>query len=285
MNFVGTGLLLSCLVSGGARPIVVSENPGGGALQLFAMNADGGSRLQLTNCSHGCMFPSFSPDGRRVVFSEQMPTGVQLGVVNADGSGGQRALTAAPGYSNELPSWVNATHVVFARTDQRSVPPRNYTRCRSSRNGIVGSELRVLDVDAAAAAAAAASKPDASVPLFAPGTRHGAWDAMPSMSPDGTRVAFVSAADSAAVPRVWMADVPDGGNAFAVSAGAQAVDLEGETSSGPRHGLPQRRTPGNPHGALSQRVRDCTAHGVVEAGTRFECCLHFEHTVAASQWQ
>ena len=143
MNFVGTGLLLSCLVSVGARPIVVSENPGGGALQLFAMNADGGSRLQLTNCSHGCMFPSFSPDGRRVVFSEQMPTGVQLGVVNADGSGGQRALTAAPGYSNELPSWVNATHVVFARTDQRSVPPRNYTRCRSSRNGIVGSEQSI----------------------------------------------------------------------------------------------------------------------------------------------
>ena len=75
---------------GGAEPsaapdIVVSRSTGPGCAtrqmascinQLFTVDEDGSNARQVTNCPHGCVQPSWSPDGSTLAFCEATPHGL-----------------------------------------------------------------------------------------------------------------------------------------------------------------------------------------------------------------
>jgi hypothetical protein len=188
--------------------------------QLFTVKEDGSSPRQLLTCTGGgCVQPDWSPDGSQIVFAEQTPTGLHLRLIRPDGTG-LRELTSSQGHNDMLPSWLNATHIVWAQTSTsgfvyigRCLPP-------GKRDTLSASTIMVMD-----------TRTRVARPLFSPGMRpSNVADTMPSVSPDGKRIAFVTnhtegAADGDA--RVWVADI-SGANARPISPGAKSVDLQGD---------------------------------------------------------
>jgi Tol biopolymer transport system component len=71
--------------------------------EICVMNADGSSQTQLTSNSVGDLSPSWSPDGRKIVFHRPGPGGSELWVMNLDGTA-QTQLTNTPGI-NLLANW------------------------------------------------------------------------------------------------------------------------------------------------------------------------------------
>ena len=66
-----------------------------GSWQVYTMNTDGSDQFQVTNLAptdDDGIFPSLSPDGKRVAFTYNAGDGPDLFIVNADGSG-QHAIT------------------------------------------------------------------------------------------------------------------------------------------------------------------------------------------------
>ena len=97
----GTRLVFSCRKGDPAQP-------GGGGLRTFelcVMNADGTDLRRVTNNAVPELTPTWSPDGRQIVFHRALGGRgrFQLFVINADGSG-ERQLTLPPGF-NSFPHW------------------------------------------------------------------------------------------------------------------------------------------------------------------------------------
>jgi Tol biopolymer transport system component len=74
---------------------------------VYVMNADGTDVRRLTTAaagSRGSDSPTFSADGRRIVFATDFPDGARLFVINRDGTG-LRALTHDGHLSPTFPTW------------------------------------------------------------------------------------------------------------------------------------------------------------------------------------
>ena len=97
--------------AGPARWIVFSATPKGQiSAQLFRVQTTGAGLDQITTGKKTASEPSFSPDGKRVVFAR---LGSGLFVVNLDGSGLHR-LTTAP--RDQFPVWSpDGRHIAFLR--------------------------------------------------------------------------------------------------------------------------------------------------------------------------
>ena len=68
------------------------------------MNADGSGPRRLTRMAQvNYSLPSWSPDGRKIVFVSERDGNFEVYVMNADGSG-QQSLTRHPGHDS-APSW------------------------------------------------------------------------------------------------------------------------------------------------------------------------------------
>jgi Tol biopolymer transport system component len=71
--------------------------------QIFLMNADGSGDHNLSGSSSTDGWPSWSPDGKRIVFSRHEEKGFQIFVMNRDGSGVRQLTDAAGEFTN--PRW------------------------------------------------------------------------------------------------------------------------------------------------------------------------------------
>jgi TolB protein len=69
------------------------------------MNADGTGQVQLTENAIGDLTPSWSPDGKKIVFHRRVGERgqFQLFLINPDGTG-EKQLTFPPGL-NAFPNW------------------------------------------------------------------------------------------------------------------------------------------------------------------------------------
>ena len=88
------GLFCNPVWSKDGKKIVYYSDKGDKKDQIWIMNADGSNQIRLTNGSGHNIFPSFSPDGKRIIFSRRNHSDAEksyvdasyLFVMNADGS-------------------------------------------------------------------------------------------------------------------------------------------------------------------------------------------------------
>ena len=86
----------------------------GGDDFIYTMNASGSDSTELTNCGPGECYPSWSPNGREIVFQAEYD-GIGIYVMNANGSDVRR-LSPRPAF-DVRPSWSpNGSEIIFSRT-------------------------------------------------------------------------------------------------------------------------------------------------------------------------
>jgi Tol biopolymer transport system component len=123
------------------RKIAFVSQKQNGSFAIFTMNADGTDRTEITalNDSYWAMWRplSWSPDGGRIAFhdSSAVSTGIDIFVVNLDGSGRQN-LTADHAHLDLTPTWSpDGSKILFSRNDV--YPPSGYG----------GTMLHTINVD------------------------------------------------------------------------------------------------------------------------------------------
>jgi Tol biopolymer transport system component len=81
-----------------------SHDCGGFTTELYAMDADGGEVVRLTETPHEESAPTWSPDGSKIVYSRQLDAEDprELYIMNADGTCPARLL---PGRWDTMPDW------------------------------------------------------------------------------------------------------------------------------------------------------------------------------------
>jgi len=173
------------------REVIVSHTDDNGILQLFRMKEDGSDSVQLTHSKHGCRMPSVSPDGKKLVYVKQVDHSLSLWLSGIDGT---HARTLVSGGMNLIPSWLpDSKHIVWMKTQpgkKREDPASN-------------SQIQIIN-----------SETGQSRRLFSDPDQITFNDAMPSVSPDGKKVAFVS--KRTGTFRVWVSNL-DGSDAKPIS--------------------------------------------------------------------
>ena len=166
-------------VASGSTIVFVSDRDGPdpvghlGRQELYRMNPDGSNQQRLTNDDVRENAPAVSPDGRRIAFNEELAGGVDIVVMNLDGSGRTRLTNLTAAHLGALrPTW---------SPDGKKVAFQSYVR----------PDIYVINVDGTGL-----------VNL----TNHPAADIAPSWSPDGRRIAFVSTRDGSPDVYIMNAD-------------------------------------------------------------------------------
>jgi Tol biopolymer transport system component len=151
--------------------------------ELYLMRPDGSELHRLTK-SHGRqMVPKWSPDGKQIAISSTRDFEWNIYVMNADGEEAKR-LTFGKGAFETVGSWSSdASRIVF--TSNRD----------ALKEGLAFNyEVYVMDADG--------KNPQRL-------TNRIGFDGMPSLSPDGNKIVFVS--DRSGRQDLWVMDA-DGGN-------------------------------------------------------------------------
>jgi len=177
--------------AGEEREVVVSHTDEKGILQIYRKKEDGSGSVQLTNSEGGCRMPAVSPDGKRLVYVEAEKGSLALKLCNIDG---ENARTLVEDGMNLLPSWVpDGRHVVWMKTSQG----------KKAADPAINSQIHLIDTETGG-----------SRRLFTDPDVLRFNEAMPSLSPDGRQVAFVS--NRSGSFRVWVSDF-DGSNPRMIS--------------------------------------------------------------------
>ena len=162
---------------GGGKGQIAFASTRSGMPQIWLMDSDGGSLLQITNMLDGACQPAWSPDGTRLVFTSpcrkrtlDILSGSALFLINADGSG-LTPLSFVPGGDFE-PDWS---------------PDGRQIAFTSLRDGIPHIYLYDLETNQAVNLSARTSN-----------------DRRPAWSPDGSLIAFETTRLGAL--QIWLMD-------------------------------------------------------------------------------
>ncbi len=107
-------LVLSMVCVNAQAQIAFSSNRHG-AWEIYVMDTNGKNQRRLTNHRHDDYFPSWSPDGGRIVFGSKRDGGFtyEIYVMDADGSNPQRLTNN--GHDDYSPSWSpDSERIVFS---------------------------------------------------------------------------------------------------------------------------------------------------------------------------
>ena len=190
------GLMLANQSLGGSkfdslRELIVSHTDKNGTLQLFRMNEDGSDSLQLTDSMYGCRMPAVSPDGKKLVYVKEVDHSLSLWLSGIDGSNPHSLVS---GGMNLLPSWLpDSKRIVWMKTQpgKKREDPANH------------SQIQIINAETGQ-----------SRRLFSDPEQIRFNDAMPSVSPDGKKIAFVS--KRSGTFRIWVSNL-DGSDAHPIS--------------------------------------------------------------------
>ena len=173
------------------REVIVSHADDNGILQLFRMKEDGSDSIQLTQSKSGCRMPSVSPDGKKLLYVESGKGSLSIWLSDLDGRNARSLVREG---MNLLPSWLpDSRHMVWmkARQENRRQDPAS------------SSQIHILD-----------TRTGKSRRLFSDPEQIKFSNAMPSVSHDGKKVAFVS--NRSGTFRIWVGNL-DGSGARPVS--------------------------------------------------------------------
>ena len=183
-------LCFSTTAQAGLREVIVSHTDEEGILQLYRMKEDGTNSRQLTFSKHGCRMPSCSPDGKKLAFVEQIDHGLAIRISDPDG---RNVRTLVKEGMNLIPSWFpDSEQLVWMKVQPqpKQDPARN-------------AQIHVVNV-----------RTGKTRRLFTDKEQLKHSNAMPVISPQGDRIAFVS--NRSGEMRVWVSAL-DGNGAKLVS--------------------------------------------------------------------
>ncbi|MBC8372695.1 MAG: PD40 domain-containing protein [Phycisphaerae bacterium] len=179
------------------REIIVSHTDANKVLQLYRIKEDGSSRRKITNSRHGCVMPAVSPGGRKIVYVQQSPKGMNLWLCDIDGKG-SKALTKSG--RNLVPSWLpDSRHIVWM-----------LSKPKPGKDPAASSQLHIINTETLQ-----------SRRLFTDPEQIKHSNAMPVASPDGKKVAFVS--NRSGNYRIWVSNL-DGSHAKEISLSSTEYD-------------------------------------------------------------
>ena len=156
-------MVASVSIAQGFEERIVFASNRDGDWDIYSMDANGDSVVQLTNHPASDRFPAGSPDGRRIAFESERGVTPDLYVMDSDG--GNVIRLTRDNFLEGNPSWTpDGTRFAFD----------------SFRFAVGNWEIYAMDADG-----------NNVINL----TKHKWGDVKPSWSPDGSRIAFVSARD------------------------------------------------------------------------------------------
>jgi Tol biopolymer transport system component len=177
------------------REIIVSYADETNKLQLYRINENGSARRRITGGTHDCSMPAWSPDGKKMVYVQESESGTALWLSDPDGKN-PKMLTRSG--LNMVPSWLpDSKHIVWM-----VLAP--------GKNPAESSQLNIMNTETLQ-----------SRRLFSDPEQVKFSNLMPVVSPDGTKVAFVS--NRSGYYRIWLSNL-DGSDARPVSPAAAELD-------------------------------------------------------------
>ncbi len=159
--------------------VAFGECDAAGVSQIVTARPDGSQRRTLTTGSQPSWFPSYSPDGRRLLFTRDTPAGPELWAMNADGSAARPLMIGVAALAG---SWSHdGRRIAWA---QSPGPGQRLKIWIADANG--GNRTRLT----------AETRPEVD-------------ENVPRWSPDGRRIVFTSNRREG-LYEIWLADVATG---------------------------------------------------------------------------
>jgi len=156
---------------------------------------DGSARPKITDGTRDCSMPAWSPDGKKIVYVQESEGGMALWLSDPDGKN-PKMLTRSG--LNMDPSWLpDSKRIVWMVLAPGKNPGKS-------------SQLNIMNTGTLQ-----------SGRLFSDPAQVKFSDMMPAVSPDGTKVAFVS--NRGGYFRIWLSNL-DGSDARAISTPAAELD-------------------------------------------------------------
>ncbi len=131
------------------KKILFASKRGGNGFTIHVMDADGGNSKQLIANANpfGSVYPSFSPDGKKITWSDGDGTGLEIYMADADG-GNVKTITQLGGYCT-FSAWApNGKSLVFQHLpDYESGPVYIMDADGGNRRVLLQNEVLVKGAD------------------------------------------------------------------------------------------------------------------------------------------